>query len=263
MRGFVALLVVRLCLDLLGTSSAASVFQPHITPQEIQLALQAVSRSETCPVIYEGDPPARSSNGTSPRIINGDLASEKVAPSLVAWFKRDYTGGLAFSCTGTLVSRRWVITAAHCRVGEYSEEDVAYVLMRNSYLTHPDNRNAVDIEVLKAFSHEEYLSDDTPSSQQHDIAAIQLAADAPEEAVPMKLNVNMDIPEANSFIRVIGFGNNEGGSDTFSRPLAQVDVPVTPTDKCAKIHQGVSNVEIQHDTHVCVGYVGRGGCGSW
>lgn len=231
--------------------------------------IPTVTRSSQCPIIYNQDPPANSSSTTAqttsanPQVINGDFASAKVSPSLVALYKKELFLGWQFTCTGTLISNRWVITAAHCQVGADTREDLAAVLMRNSDINHPSNDGALGIPVKRAFNHEQYRDDDTASSQQHDIAAIELAEDAPPEAKPMKLNVNMSIPEPNSFTRVIGFGNNiEGDTSGNPRPLAQVDVPVTPTDRCARIHQNVANVDIQDDIHVCVGYLGKGGCGS-
>lgn len=212
-------------------------------------------RSAICPIIYEHSVQRVSS--LEPRIVNGDLASDKVSPAVVAFYKQ----GVSSICTGTLVSKRWVITAAHCGIDATSGY-VAAVLMKNSYASDSSNVNGSWMTIRSAYIHDQYIQNDVVD-QQYDVAAVELATDVPEGATPMKLNTNTMVPEVHSYVRVLGFGVQSEESTEMSRPLSQVDLPVVSGTLCAHLYENVEGIEISDQAQICAGYVDRGGCDSW
>lgn len=213
--------------------------------------IHPLSRSTTCPVQLQEDPPLSRTIPArrlpiQPRIVNGDDASANLLPYLVSIVR---SGN--FVCTGTLISRRWILSAAHCDVTV--DDTVVIGLRRPLSATSPD---PVSVAISEVFVHESY---DPDRRRRYDIVAIQLAEDAPPSARPMQVNVNLSIPRARSFVRVLGYGRtSEGGiGAAIGEPiLRQVDVPVTSGSKCEEIYPRV-DPELQ----VCAGY-DDGGCDS-
>lgn len=221
---------------------------------ETSLAKEYI-RSSMCPIIYEHS--VQRTSTLDPRIVNGDLASAKISPAVVAFYKQ----GVSAACTGTLVSKRWIVTAAHCGIDE-SSGHVAAVLMKNSYVWNSTNENGYLMRIRKTYIHDKFIPNDR-IGQQYDVAAVELATDVPEGATSMRLNINAMIPEAYSYVRVIGFGKQYEGDTDMSRPLSQVDLPVVPYSRCASLYENVEGIEISDPAHVCAGYVDHGGCDSW
>lgn len=255
---------------LLLTACRAVTLQPSTR----KLGLEVSSRSENCPVLLDQDAPrqrrsfrwleSREENQFSPnaRIVHGDEASPNLIPYLVAIFKFDEEiDKWSSECSGTLVSSRWVISAARCNV---TTDDRILLLGRNTAdFDGTDSKLATVSEIASVTSHAKYSR--TEEGSIYDIAAIELATDAPEDARFMKVNVNPSLPESGSFVRVAGFGMTETGltNPVRTRDLLQVDVPTTTFEKCAEAYQVVNGVNVDRDANVCAGYLGKGLCGYW
>lgn len=221
----------------------------------------AQQRSETCPIRLPQDNPETESNRShTPKIVGGDAISDGLIPYLVAIQSLDsvFNAWLTF-CTGTLISKRWVLSAAHCKIEKGNR---VLLLADNTADGIPDTpeEGTFVVNIAKVYSHPSYL--DTNANQNaFDIAAIELESDAPEEAKFMSVSVNVKIPETRSYIRVAGFGvERQGEQGGTRRPLNQVDVPVTSFSACASAYEGA--VRIDEVRHVCAGYL-RGECDSW
>lgn len=154
-----------------------------------------------------------------------------------------------------------MITAAHCGIGTF---DTVAFLVSGTTLT-----SVVEVRVADAYTPTAFTDEDVSSLEniRHDIAAVWLSTDAPKEAVPLRINMNVSIPVANSFVRIVGFGSTaeEQEEATVSddpRQLLQVDVPVVSGDKCDELYDA-HGFFTESDANTCAGYVSQGSCGAW
>lgn len=213
-------------------------------------AQQPTARSDTCPVQLPQDPPssqARSANARQmPRIVNGDLISDGLVPYMVSIFVPDGEY-LSFDCTGTLVSSRWVLSAAHCDISTDHEVQLG------SRQAGEDCTQCTWHSVTKVHAHPQYAE-----FNGYDIAVFQIDPPAPESAAFMKVSSNSNIPEVDSFVRVVGFGHRIFEDPNPDDVLRQVDVPVVSQNTCNAAYTD----SIDYNLQVCAGY-NDGGCDSW
>lgn len=218
--------------------------------------LPVVSRSRQCPIVLQNDIPllrtdrilradqfrprqsSRLDLDESPRIVGGDFTtSSRLNDMLVA-----LTDG-QFFCTGTLISSRWVISAAHCRF------DSTWTAAIGASQAGVDGNV---IPVQRAFNHPKYR----PDFEHFDIAVLKLQRPALGAAF-MRLNVNATTPLENSFVRVAGYGTivyDDEENEAERGRLRQVDLPVFNFQRCNRLFGGLIS-----RAQFCTGYP-LGGC---
>lgn len=184
----------------------------------------------------------------STRIVGGRPASSNLVKYMVHILDRK---GRSI-CTGTLLSARWVLTAGHCQI-------------YTGYIASFDPRKSFtrikDIRIVQTVTHPEYVvsSDDFLN----DITLCELAEDAPEGSLFMKVNAKTSTPKDDSLVRAVGYGlitaGNEGGFI-----LRQVDFRSVTHSSCSKQYATMTTfgIDVVKKLQVCAGSA-RGGCGTW
>lgn len=225
--------------------------------------------SNICPVLLRPDQPlpelAENFQGgpniaNSARIIGG-LPSP---PRLERYVVPIITSGVTCEdgspacreiCTGTLLSARWIVTAAHCVISESS-----IVLLRQA-----NNRTRCQTKVLRKIAHPRYATG-TGNRRDFDIAVVELREDIGKgcSTVPlfMSINANRRLPRARAFARAAGYGDvncGTSGPQPENRPLRQVDVPIVDFDTCQSLPMRTT---ISRRRQICAGYLCGGGCGT-
>lgn len=216
------------------------------------------TRSSKCPVKIPEDPPSApdllppSSENLQqlPRILNGDLASDKLRPYLASFVITVPGFGPVGACTATMVSRQWLITAAHCVTNLTTL--VAVGVNRSLLISQAQP----SVRAAAAVAHPLF----SRRRLGNDIGVIRLERPAPPGTKFMKVNVNAGVPIEGTFARSVGYGISR--SDPSDEPesvsgfLRQIDVPVTSESSCQSAYD---EDVVAYDAQVCAGY-SRGGC---
>ncbi|XP_044755195.1 serine protease easter-like [Coccinella septempunctata] len=191
------------------------------------------------------------------RITNGENPQLGQFPWMAMLF---YTtsNGPDFLCGGSLISDKYVLTAAHCihdnilgvRVGEFNiitSKDC----QRNSGVCAPPHQ---DFHIDTIVMHPEY----DKKTQSNDIALIRLSVPADMNSdyvgpicLPLWNSTNPD----GATMTVAGWGMTENG---YKSPiLKKAEVPEVPLDTCRKIFHHYAEIL---DTQICAGGKRKDSC---
>lgn len=162
----------------------------------------------------------------SPKVVGGEEAAEGLFPWMVSI--QDSAFGI-HECGGTLISPRYVLTAAHCIQDRVMQQGLAVVIggVDLSLISE-----GVAISVESFVIHPEY--DDLTS--ENDIAILRLSR-AVDETEPVVLATQEEVDEAIDSL-LIGYGATEGDGSNVAR-LRQADLNVVGLEDCRNIYDSL------------------------
>ncbi|XP_048486113.1 CLIP domain-containing serine protease HP8 [Plutella xylostella] len=198
------------------------------------------------------------SSAVNERIVGGDLADIDEFPWIARLkFVKEGDQKEIYACAGSLINRRYVLTAAHCmvnkvyklaavRLGEWDTESAVDCV--GTDCSDP----AIDVDIEEIIVHPDFDADVISKA---DIALVRLNRTVPytDFVRPICLPTTeyvkgMDYFEGNTY-RTAGWGRTESGGK--ASILRKVDVGAVPIDIC-KVSVPKMSPE-QYDTVICAG----------
>ncbi len=182
-------------------------------------------------------------NQSQSKIVNGEAVIEEdpIAKSTVALYLADTgkPGSIQNFCTGTLVAKNIVITAAHCikdfadMLNISTEELITRIRIGfGTQVVKNEADTKVSFEIIKqVLIHPDYTGGMVRNAKRvpmPDLALILLENDAPETTVPATLGSNLShLIKSGTPLTLAGYGVTSGVQKTLATQLMKVDVTIT------------------------------------
>jgi secreted trypsin-like serine protease len=175
------------------------------------------------------------------RIINGKSANITSYPWLASLFvgsENDPENGSG--CGGSLISSRWVLTAAHCFLNKDGDAVATGTAARTTVTLNTTNinanisGNAVVADVARVIVHPNYNPNqsNSPNSNDYDIALVELSA--PVNITPVRLFTG-SVPSGTPVI-VAGWGATVGDGSNSSDDLLATQLLTSKGAACTAAH---------------------------
>nr|XP_046465268.1 trypsin beta-like [Neodiprion pinetum] len=193
--------------------------------------------------------------GLEVRIVGGQVASITNRPFQILIYRKTPKFTIP-GCGGSIITRRWVVTAAHC----IARVAVNETLIRAGSDDIDNDEGAVWYSVSRTVIHNEFNGIEWAMT--HDIAMLMTASNIVFGPTVAPIPVRTKSPRPSTLALVSGFGVVAEGDETMSKKMRQVWVTVLDHDQCIKLLDNVTKALQVSDTHFCAAYLqgGRDAC---
>ena len=204
----------------LGVASGPALAAPRRTEPS------TADPSPTAPTTTDAPPPT--DPGLDPAIVGGTLAADGDFPWIAALTRNANSPFQTLACGGSVVARRWVVTAAHCitDVAPFNPVDYQVIIGLTRLPTTADADHTYGVATYEMDSR--YNS----QTRMHDLAVLELTRDVPVAPVTVPHPADAAAWAGGQSSTAAGWGTTSEGGST-SRDLRKVTMPVVSDNSCA------------------------------
>uniref|UniRef100_H0WNG6 Serine protease 22 n=1 Tax=Otolemur garnettii TaxID=30611 RepID=H0WNG6_OTOGA len=201
-------------------------------------------------------PPACGKPQQLNRIVGGQDSADAEWPWVVSIQKNG-----THHCAGSLLTNRWVVTAAHCFKGNLDKPSLFSVLLGAWQLGHPGPRSQ-KVGVAWVLPHPRYS---WKEAERADIALVRLEhpIQFSERILPICLPDSSIHLSEDADCWIVGWGSiHDGVSLPHPQTLQKLKVPIIDRETCNRLYwRGAGQAAITEDM-LCAGYLegGRDAC---
>lgn len=210
-------------------------------------------------------PPTTTEPGATPNIVGGSLATAGQFPFTVALIRRGVTSRFdGFSCGASVLSRSWVVTAAHCLVdyrGDYPGQEYVGpnhfdVLAGTHLLTGTGGQR---LRVASVHVHPSYSF----PQNDYDVALLRLARPTSAPEVPVIAAPTAALDDPGKMATTVGWGVTSYGNSNPSSTQRFVSVPILSDAACSSAYppgfaDEYGNPLEYRSNMLCAGFAGGG-----
>jgi MYXO-CTERM domain-containing protein len=156
-----------------------------------------------------------------PPIVNGEVTTDY--PEVLALYLSDQSGRQGALCTASLISPRWVLTAAHC-VTDSADFELAYIYVM--FVNETNEADQGNTKLAKAWYPNPNYSAQTGLN---DIALIEMRTDMDGPFMPLT-DTGIRRSDVDTDFRIVGFGATSDRDNSTNSKKRVVDVPLVDYD---------------------------------
>lgn len=189
---------------------------------------------------------------TENHILNGTAAQAEDFPYLGALLlqdARDVLNESWYGCGASLISDRFMLTAAHCLVGK----KVVHVRLGALSLEDVKGEEPVIIGIEETFIHPNYTKVKRKAIPRNDIALLKLSRKVVEDfLIPACLYTEPFDPLPDKPLAIAGWGGNDTDDGEMSSILLKAQVPIYERNKCDfDLRNAPKGPTRLYDDHLC------------